>query len=508
MHRTNYVFIDDMKFLFADKIKSPEAFGGRSKLLQLTLPELYRLAWKDNPKLHSNPELCRVFKNHLQDRNAMRSWVQVGMSPIIFFAWQPEHDKMAKPALSAFGAECQNLSRETLLGNLTLAEFTSFLRDAVGLKLIDYKQVLMLAKLVPEITQAKGFHYALPDHDLLGKSFWRNAEKNYLNQKLLGQWMPLLMVTLGASDSDFYMAKNLFRLHDPSDAKWLTMVAFSHSTSDEGHAGLVRYIKLQYKDWFNFSLDEALCRELTDSPSQGVMSRILFWIDKAVETIRTLDDPGYLAWPAAVYAAVYHVFCNEDASMSAEERRQLHESMMTEHPKLYEIRAYIKREFGLPLERALGGSPRVLDLMSAELVSIFNAAEKVRYAETVAPVLSGEIFGRVKRSSLAFSAPWKIDRYFDESDPQCAQAIESRIHEKFGLKDLVENNDETNTRLLHLMLRALRHEHTKAQAIDWCQSTRSRKWRPVAMRTLKLTPADVKLSASQREEFLAEDLGL
>jgi len=506
MHLANNAFIDDMKFIFAAKIKSPVTAEGRLKLLHLTLPELYRRALKDDPKLHGDHEIARIFRQ--QDRNSMRNWVQAGMSPVIFFAWQPERDKMANPPLRAFLAASQDFSGEALLGNLSPGEFTAFLRDAVALKMLNYLEVLQVAKLLPDVLQPRMLHHAMPDHNLFGKAFWRSAEKNHFNQELLGQWMPLLMLTRGVPDSDFYMARNLFRMHDSSEAKWLSFVAMAHSTTDEGHAGLVRYIDLQYKEWSNFSLDEALCRELTDSPSQGIMSRISFWIDKAVETIRTLDGPGYLAWPAAVYAAVYHDFCNEDSSIAAEDRRQLHESMMNQHPLLYEIRAYIKRESGLPLERALGGSPRVLDLMSAELASIFNAAEKARYIETVAPLLCSEIFGRVKRSSLEFSEPWKIDRQFDDADPQCAQAIESRIHQKFGLKDLVDGDDQTNARLLHLMLRALRHEHTKVQAIDWCQSIRSRKWRPLAMRILKLTPADVKLSASQREEFLAEDLGL
>lgn len=506
MHPANDAFIDDMKFLFAAKIKSHESAEGCSKLLQLTLPELYRRALKDNPRLHGDHEIARIFRQ--QDRNTIRSWVQAGMSPIIFFAWQPWRDKMANPPLRALLATGQDLSGEALLGNLTPREFIAFLRDAVALKMLNYLEVLQVAKLLPEVMHPRVFHYAMPDHGLFGKAFWRSAEKNHFNHKLLGQWMPLLMLTQGAPDSDFYVARNLFRMHDPSDVKWLTLVALAHSTTDEGHAGLVRYIELQYQDWANFSLDEALCRELSDTPSQGVMSRISFWIDKAVETIRILEGPGYLAWPAAIYAAVYHNFCNEDSSMAAEERRQLHESMMIEHPSLYELRAYIKRESGLVLERALGGSPRVLDLMSAELSSIFNSAEKARYVETVAPVLCGEIFGRVKQRNLAFNEPWKIDRQFEDADPQCAQAIEVRIHEKFGLKDLVDGDDATNARLLHLMLRALRHEHTRALAIDWCQSIRSKKWRPVAMRILKLSPADVKLSASQREEFLAEDLGL
>jgi hypothetical protein len=509
MRETNQIFINDMRSILIKKIKTPAINDDRrDEVHTMNLRDLYRLAWKQNPRMHCDTDLMERFSDARNEHNALKAWVEEGMSPLIFFATKPTGHQIADPALTTFFLHGIEVTRDELIGNLSLREFVSFLRDAVAMNLIDYEQVLKIVQMVPEVLSNRIYHYAGRDDNVFSKAFWRSAEKTRFDQGALARWVPLLMLTSGSTDEDFYLASNAFRLNDQEEVKRQARLAAVNATSAPGHLALVRFINLKFRDWSSFTLDELLCREFSEFGNSPLMDRVDFWIDKAVEAIRALEDHNYLAWPAGVYAACYKQVCMGDSELPPEERQQAHELMMVSHPKLYEIRSYIKRECGLPLERALGGSVRVLDLMSSELLSIFNDREKNRFVEMVAPILAKEISRKISRFEVDYDTPFKIDQSLDGADPACAQAIDQHVHDHFSFKDFVGREDGANENLLYLALRVLRDDSRREEAIKWCENVRSRKWRPVAMRILNFTPADVKLSASQREEFLAEDLGL
>ena len=514
MSPNTHPFIDDMRHILASRIKEKDPKSSESAtelLLQKSLKELYRLAWSKIPALHCDFELGRVFKNAMEDRRAREAWVKEGMSPLIFFAWKADGESISKPAWIGLSRLDFELSRDQLLGNLKPFEFMAFLRDAVALSGINYQDVVKICTLLPDLLKPSLFHHAQWEANILSKAFWRGRNNTLKRKERLGNWIPLLIVTLGGSDNDFYLAKNVFRIHDSVDVKRLTAEALYNSQLPGGHDGLMRFVELQFKNWTDFTLDESLREALAGS---GILSveNAHFWVEQAADTIKSMRDGDNLAWPASVYAAVYHHFCNEDSDQSENERRDSHRLMMEVFARLYEIRKYIDAKSGYTLQRALLGSYRELDLMSKEMISFLSPEAKSQHAQAIAPFLSASITKKIKAMDFGFDEPWKIIRQLEDADSQCSSAIVNHAHSKFAWSELPSNlSSEVVENLLHFTLHDLAAQSTAGDtsaAVAWCSSVRSKKWRPVVMRVLHLSPADVSLSPAQREAFLAEDLGL
>lgn len=125
----------------------------------MSLPALYEAALQQTPRLHSDHDLCVAYKSlgvmkEMGDDGedywvGIETWINAGMSPVIYFTGFPEPDSFARSHIEIMQSQSIQLpNAQALLGNLSLQRFTQFWTDHSSL--LNFNDACEIIGVIPD----------------------------------------------------------------------------------------------------------------------------------------------------------------------------------------------------------------------------------------------------------------------------------------------------------------------------------------------------------------------
>jgi hypothetical protein len=483
------------------------------------LPQLYALASKYCPQLHQDSKLCELHMALAEKKTGARypdqivfcgihAWIDAGMSPIIYFSSPVFTDKtfISLAFLERMLAAGQDLpDREQLLGNLSLEEFSHFLADRVALSRMRYRWLCKLLRTIPDLVAPENWENLNHGHINVHRIFKKKQIESKVSLKAL---VPLLLLESGQADALYQQAKIELALHDSTSMESATCDAFAANDDEHGQAVLERFIQLEYGRWDDPRLDKVLT---------GYLSRYCFhtrhnyfhleerfWLIKAMGVLSQSDHTA-VTWPAAIYGNFLSntILDDEIAGHGAFRWKTL----LKVTPELRVIQDYVTRD-NSSLFAVLRDTKECRTLAHPILLAQFGDSLKVAYVSQVAPCVASHMMKDMSDGVFdCYETPQATERTLQRYDPECVKQMSEWARQS---KDVRELNCrlQGHVSMLWLMIRNLRGEDNKDQAIAWCTQLRSQRTKFEAMRLLGLTLDDIRLAPSLHDEFLSRDLGL
>jgi len=480
------------------------------------IPQLYAMAARRFPCLHQDVELCTLYKalGKIQsgsvDQNdvempGINAWIDAGLSPVIYFTGAyRQQNRHASPVSSGrqraplcfielLGVKGARFpSREKLLGNLSLAEFSHFLADRVSFNRMNYYWVRLLTAVMPE---------------LIEPSNWINLSTGYIRVKEtfrqkkgepLQALLPLLLIKAGKDPALCRQAKIELNIVDPQAVQSVTRQALHDVEDERGMTTLDRYIQFEYGGWASPALDPVLITHLL---SYDFRSRVGhadakegLWFTKAVELLE-MPCAHSVIWPAAVYARFLMYSCFPDESNPYDNLAKVLEYF----PQIKRIQDYVISP-SFPLIQCLIETDEFFILVHPVLVAQLDAAHKQSYIDTASSAVADFLV-----KEMAEDVYFSIDPQV--CDPACLGVMSRRVNTTVSVEDL-NPSKRGHRQMLALMTCDYKGEGQKPRAIQWCASIGSQTIRLEAMQLLDLTLEEVSLAPELHDEFLSRDLGL
>lgn len=483
------------------------------------LPQLYALASKHCPRLHQDSKLYELHIALSEKKSGERypdqivfcgihAWINAGMSPIIYFSSRVFTDKtfISLAFLERMLAAGQDLpDREQLLGNLSLEVFSHFLADRVALRRMRYPWLCKLLRTIPECVAPENWENLNHGHINAHRIF---KEKQIESRVSLKALVPLLLLESGQGDALCQQAKNELALHDPTSMESATCEALGEYDDEHGQVVLERFIQLEYGRWDNPRLDKVLTGYLSSYCFHTLHNCFYlverFWFLKAVEVLSQSDHPA-LTWPAAIYGNFLSNAILDDVIAGHGTFRW--KTLLKVIPELRVLQDYAFRE-NSSLISVLRDTRECDSLVHRILLDQFPDPLKAAYVSQVAPCVASQMIKDMSNPEfVCYETPQATERTLQRYDPDCVKQMSEWARQSKNIREL-NCRLQGHVSILWLMIRNLRGEDNKEQAIAWCTQLRSQRTKLEAMRLLGLTLEDVRLAPSLHDEFLSRDLGL
>jgi hypothetical protein len=483
------------------------------------LPQLYALASKHCPRLHQDPKLCELHnalgrkKSGETDPGSIvyfgiDAWMATGMSPIIYFS-KPTPDGKIQVSMALleriYATRRMTPDRGKLLGNLSLVQFSHFLADRVALNRMRYPWLCALLSVMPELIAPENWKNLCHGHIKVHAKIRKKQIDSKISLKILA---PLLLIGIGQGAKRYHQAKKALGIHGPSAMDYTAREAFAAANKSHGKTVLERFIRWEYGGWDTPQLDRVLSDYLrhyqffTRYNYFELQERV--WFQKAVETLAQ-PHCKKISWPAALYGKF---LSHTNRADEYEGRGQFHwKTLLKMVPELRAIQGYVT-QVDSPLISALQDTLECCLLVHPIFLAQFPESLRAPYALEVAPYVADHMtkdmsYGVFER----YETPQATERTLQRYDPDCVKAVGEWARHSKNIREL-NCRLQGHVSILWLMIRNLRGEHNKGQAIEWCTRLRSQRTKFEAMRLLDLTLEDVRLSPSLHDEFLTRDLGL
>jgi hypothetical protein len=471
---------------------------------RMSLPALYEAALQQTPRLHSDHDLCVAYKalgvvKEMGDDGVdywvgIETWINAGMSPVIYFTGFPEPDSFARSYLQIMQSQSIQLpNAQALLGNLSLQRFTQFWTDHSSL--LNYNHACEIIGVIPE---------------LLTQTNWRNFQAGEINlhprakkqlDGRLRRLVPLLCLHENMDDADYYFAKNSLQLNNPDDKQFLVTQAIWGAADLKCRNALERLVHLEFRGWDNVTLDNILINKINNRSHFLNIEERDFWIAKAIEVINLPDRAYVQAWPSALYASIVHL-CNTD---SFTQRTSSYETTVAQCPAIEELGRHAS-ESAYALARGIDSSRGIEFKISPLTLSILKPEHRKDFIGDLVRDLATNLLSNIKNGRQYFE-PILVQKLLRDADPLWATAITEWVQRHFSMRDF-KPSDSGMAAIVVLLTYPLRGVENKEKAITWCRAIRSPKWKIEAMHALNLSPQDININDHQKEDFLSRDLGL
>lgn len=470
----------------------------------MSLPALYEAALQQTPRLHSDHDLCVAYKSlgvmkEMGDDGedywvGIETWINAGMSPVIYFTGFPEPDSFARSHIEIMQSQSIQLpNAQALLGNLSLQRFTQFWTDHSSL--LNFNDACEIIGVIP---------------DLLKQPNWRNFQAGEINlhpkakkqlDGRLRRLVPLLCLYANMDDADYHFAKNSLQLNNPDDRRFLVTQAIWGTADFKSRNALERLVHLEFRGWDNVTLDNILIHKINNGSHVHDLAERDFWVAKALEVINLPDRAYVQAWPSALYAGIVRLCSTDPFTQQA----VLYETVVADCPAVEELGRHAS-ECAYALARGLESSRDIEFKISPVTLSILKPEYRKDFIDDLVRDLASNLLSNIKKGQQYYE-PTQVQKLLRDADPLWAAAITEWVQRHFNIRDF-KPSDSGMAAIVVLLTYPLRGAENKEKAIAWCRSVRSPKWKIEAMHALDLSPNDIKINDRQQEDFLSRDLGL